>query len=196
MPSGLTVTLRMKDYFFDRVAVVERIGRANAKSLSRAGAFIRRRARSSLKRRQLSSLPGRPPSVHSGSSHATLKNILFAYEPHRESLVVGPVRINSQVEGAVMGPTTVPQLLEFGGDVRLTSAGRARLAWVRRQAFNRGRDAKGRFKKGKRLALSRAEAARIQAHKTGVARYRARPFMGPALDAEKTHIPDAWRGTL
>jgi len=85
----LTIDLRMKDFFFDRQAVIERMSRANHKALVKAGAFIRRRARSSLRRRKRISPAGGPPSVHSQDPIATLRNILFAYDTQQESLVVG-----------------------------------------------------------------------------------------------------------
>ena len=81
MAQQFVMTMRMKDFFFDRQAVKGRMTKANRKALSKAGAFIRRRARSSLRRRKKSSEPGRPPSVHTSDRVATLKNILFAYEP-------------------------------------------------------------------------------------------------------------------
>jgi hypothetical protein len=115
MLQPFAITMRMKDVFFDRAAIKNRMTKANRKPLSKAGAFIRRRARSSLRRRKKRSEPGQPPSVHTSDRVATLKNILFAYEPQAETLVVGPVRLNRQ---AVLGPqldsATVPQVHEFG----------------------------------------------------------------------------------
>ena len=114
------MTMHMKDFFFDRQAVIDRIGQANRKALSKVGAFIRRRARSSLRRRKRPSPPGNPPSVHSDDSIATLKNILFAYEPQHDSLVVGPVGLNQRFFiGPQLGSATVPQLHEFGSRVKV-----------------------------------------------------------------------------
>jgi hypothetical protein len=102
------VTYKVKSMFFDRPAVAKAIGKANARALGKAGAFVRRRARSSLRRRKSVSMPGHPPSVHSSDSVKTLKNILFAYEPTRTSVVVGPVKLGG-------GGYVVPAVHEFGG---------------------------------------------------------------------------------
>jgi hypothetical protein len=102
------VKMTVKNLFFDRATVVREVGKLNAKALSKAGAFVQRRARSSMKRRKAISPPGKPPSAHSKDPVATLKKILFAYEPSRMSVVVGPVLLNGQ-------GGSVPALHEFGG---------------------------------------------------------------------------------
>lgn len=103
-----------KRLFFDRKAVIEAVGRANAKNLSKAGSFIRTSARSSLRRRKRTSSPGEPPSIHSRDRVATLKNIWFVFEPRRRSVVVGPLRLNGkQLRGS--DRETVPELHELGG---------------------------------------------------------------------------------
>lgn len=114
------VEFKQKKFFFDRKFVASEIGAANAKALSRHGAFVQRRARSSLRRRKRVSLPGEPPSVHTDHPVASLKNIWFAYDPARQSVVIGPLRLN--LHSAIWGPegrtlTTgaVPGLLEHGG---------------------------------------------------------------------------------
>ena len=47
-----TVGFNKKQFFFDRQIVIDAVGRAGAKNLSKAGSFIRRSARSSLRRRK------------------------------------------------------------------------------------------------------------------------------------------------
>lgn len=110
----LVLNFRDKDSFFDRQAVIDAVGRANAKNLSKAGAYVRRAARSSLRRRKKSSAPGNPPSIHTDHPFATLKNIWFGFDRQRESVVVGPVRLNrSSLDGS--NRSTVPELQELGG---------------------------------------------------------------------------------
>ena len=114
------VGFNQKQMFFDRQAVIDVVGRANAKNLSRAGSFIRRSARSSLRRRKRVSEPGQPPSVHTQDRVATLKNIWFVFERRRASVVVGPLRLNgSTLRGS--NRSTVPELLELGGSAVLES---------------------------------------------------------------------------
>jgi hypothetical protein len=144
------VKMEVKNLFFDRAMVIREVGKKNAAALSKAGAFVRRRARSSMRRRKAAAPPGSPPSAHSKDAVRTLKNILFAYDRQRQSVVIGPVRLNG--EGG-----SVPALHEFGGTKTLRQRGRGR----------------------------RPPSIRL-------ARYPARPFMGPALQAELKNFPSLW----
>ena len=109
-----TVGFNKKQFFFDRQIVIDAVGRASAKNLSKAGSFIRRSARSSLRRRKKVSPPGEPPSVHTQDRVATLKNIWFVFDPAQRSVVVGPLKLNgSRLEGS--NRQTVPSLHELGG---------------------------------------------------------------------------------
>jgi hypothetical protein len=115
------VEFKQKRMFFDRANVVAQVGKRNAAFLSRVGAFTQRRARSSLRRRKRPSVPGTPPSVHSQSDVATLKNIWFAYEPGNQSVVIGPLRLNLHSAtwggGRTLTKGAVPGILEHGGRV-------------------------------------------------------------------------------
>lgn len=137
----ITLQKDVKRFFFDRKAVVDAMGRATVRALSKAGAFVRTRAKSSMWRRKAVSSPGQPPSAHTGLLRDRL---FFAYDPANRTVVVGPERIGSA------GP---PGLLEFGGSSTL---------------------------KGKPV------------------RYRPRPFMAPALDAELAAgaVPQQWSNSL
>ena len=124
------VGFNQKQLFFDRQAVIDAVGRANAKNLSRAGSFIRRAARSSLRKRKRVSEPGQPPSVHTQDRVATLKNIWFVFERRRASVVVGPLRLNgSTLRGS--NRSTVPELHELGGSAVLESRKKKRRRRVR-----------------------------------------------------------------
>jgi hypothetical protein len=116
-----------KQFFFDRQIVIDAVGRAGAKNLSKAGSFIQRSARSSLRRRKKVSPPGEPPSVHTQDRVATLKNIWFVFEPRQRSVVVGPLKLNgSRLEGS--NRPTVPALQELGGFAVVTNRKRKRRA--------------------------------------------------------------------
>lgn len=177
MAKQLEMTMRMKDLFFDRRAVTDRMGKANARAVSKAGAFIRRRARSSLRRRKKTSAAGSTPSVHSSDSVATLKNILFAYDKSNESLVVGPVGLNQKNAQSSGEFITIPQLMEFGGELSIleVSTNKGQTWW---------------------RADQRRNPREWEIFRRRRASYAARPFMGPSLEAEKDHIPDAWSGSL
>jgi len=98
------ITMRIKDMFFDRAAVVRAVDGAKRKVLSKAGAFIRTAARTSIRNRKGSAPAGKPPHSHEGSLR---RLILFGYDKAADSVVVGPVGFKKSV---------APNVLEYGGD--------------------------------------------------------------------------------
>lgn len=110
----------VKQGFFDSPKVLKAISAAKRKVFSKFGAFVRRRAKSSIKdapksgagrrgrksRRPRVSRPGSPPYSRTGLLR---KFIFFAYDTKRQSVVIGPARINR--------PTGAPKALEYGGRV-------------------------------------------------------------------------------
>jgi hypothetical protein len=108
-----------KRIFFDLEKVVNAVEKAEQRAMSKFGAYVRTRARSSLRRRKKPSQPGEPPSVHSQDDFATLKNILFGFEPSTRKTVVGMVRTNGRKTTA--GP--VPGVHEHGADVKRPGRG-------------------------------------------------------------------------
>lgn len=101
------IDLKVKDFFFDRQAVLAKVDAATLRVLSKFGAFVRRTARSSIRSRKTPSAPGSPPSSHTG----LLKRLIFfGYDPASRSVVIGPAPLRSTVEA--------PPLLEYGGTAR------------------------------------------------------------------------------
>lgn len=102
---------RVTKMFFDRQAVIDAVGRANARVLSKAGAFIRRSAKGSIRYAKSPSKPGNPPHAHEskkGGKDSPLRELIFfAYDDRTASLVVGPTPFR--------GPAIVPRVLELGG---------------------------------------------------------------------------------
>jgi hypothetical protein len=130
-----------KEGFFDRAKVQAAIDRSTRKVLSKFGAFVRQRARTSIRTRTGTSRPGEPPHSHVG----LLKRfILFAFDPSRKSVVIGPTLLRST--------SKAPRLLEHGGETVIETNNGPRPA-----------------------------------------RYRPRPFMGPAFEKERPGLPALWR---
>lgn len=102
------ITMRIKDMFFDRAAVVRAVDGAKRKVLSKAGALIRTAARTSIRKRKGSAPAGKPPHSHEGSLR---RLILFGYDKSADSVVVGPVGFKNSV---------APSVLEYGGDAVVT----------------------------------------------------------------------------
>lgn len=160
----------LKAGFFDRKAVADKVDATSRRVLSKFGAFVRTRARSSIRRREGTSPAGRPPYSQTG----LLKRfIFFAYDRDRAAVVIGPARLNGTSDPGA------PERLEHGG----TKQGDGRTVSVARGV---GRDAAGRFtSKGRdRITLS------------GTLRYKPRPFMGPALEAERPQLPRLWKDSV
>ena len=96
--------------FFDRAAVLEKVERGTKSALAKCGAFVRTAARSSLGRRKGSSKPGSPPTSHT----RLLKDfIFFGYDTSSDSVVVGPMLLNSARKQSI----PAPELLEKGGTI-------------------------------------------------------------------------------
>jgi hypothetical protein len=172
------VEYRMVDMFFDRPHVLREIEKREKRGLTRIGAFVRRTARSKmLRRRKRVSKPGQPPSVHSTDRVATLKNILFAYEPRNQSVVIGPVKLN-QVNQRPSGVSIpIPALMELGGRARIQEqAPKGTDNWRRRDLR---RNPRPWYK-----------------YRTRVVRYRPRPFMQPALAENQDIISETINRSL
>lgn len=169
--------------FFDSRAVLDLLGPAEARALSRGGAFVRQRARTSIRQRQKASRPGFPPSSHSGRLRGSsdvqgAKGIQFEYDERSHSVVIGPVLLN-QVHYLGDGKPyqgTVPHVLEFGGKIGI------------REILFRGRWVRANLRRQTKEAnlLTRIRWVRID----------KRPFMGPALEYELPRLPQSFQGML
>jgi hypothetical protein len=171
--SSFSVHADVKDLFFDRAMILQKIGRENARRLGRVGAFVRQRARTAILRRapkarhgkRRHARPGSPPLVHSNDSFATLRNILFYLDRDWETVIIGPRAVKSlKLKNA--SKDYVPGLLELGGTSTISqtlmpSSGE----WVTIDP-----------KYGKEKGYEQ---------RTVKARYKKFPFMGPALEAER-----------
>ena len=130
----MPITAEIKGLFFDTAKVAKMVDKGRRKALSRQGAYVRTAARTRvLRRRKRVSRPGQPPSIRSNDKTATLKNILFTYEPASDAVVVGPLKVHTG--GSKPVNATVPQVLEFGGQVRRRVRGKKRRTNIRPRPF-------------------------------------------------------------
>ncbi len=150
--------------------------------MSKIGAYIRNSARQSIRRRKSVSQPGSTPSAHSSDKIASLKNILFAFEPSNHVVVVGPAKLNQVNLMAGRRNVTVPSLHEFGGTVYIQE--------------ERWKSKDGNTKWWRRDL--RRSASENKEYRSREARYPARPFMAPALQREirNSKLIQAWRDIL
>lgn len=169
--------------FFDRPAVQNAVDRQQRRAISRSLAFVRRRARSSLRRRKKVSEPGKPPSVHAQTGG--LKTILFAYDARTGGGIVGPVKLN-QVNLTSRGSTPVTAIMEFGGVVGIQEVAYPKSEW-----------SGGGFTPWRRRDLRRKINPKTK-RRVRQAKYKARPFMGPALEKEvaEGNIASPWANVV
>lgn len=108
----MRLSAELKQFFFDRPAVLDKLRKKKLNALKKAGALSRKIIRNKPRRRKRKSLPGEAPSVHTQGKFATLRNVLFAYDPSTDGVVVGPVKIPSRDQDPA------PSVLEYGGTIR------------------------------------------------------------------------------
>lgn len=165
------VSFKVQRFFFDRAKVMSRMTSAERRVFSRMGAYVRTRARRSIRKRKKVSEPGQPPSSRTG----LLRNfIFFGYDKSKHSVVIGPEKLN-RMSGSPDGQPirgTIPEILERGGTVRLM-------------------EEQGRNGQWRRVYKRRNKPIRMRP-----ARMQARPFMGPALQAETKNLSPMWRDAI
>lgn len=204
---SFTVTYRVKEFFFDRLAVIARVNRVKLRVLRKAGALVRQSARRILRRRKRVSRPGEPPSVHSTDKVTNLKNILYAFDG-RDSVVIGPVGLNQMVERSLaLARTTVPAVLEFGDSIVLKEWRFKNLdamkAWDGWSRFPTTRKFDRRWRRqDRRWENAARHRGRHRLSDLGVeSRWRramigARPFMKPAFERERWKFPQLWANSI
>jgi len=121
---------KIQQWYFERQRLQRRMRGVNRRALNRAGAIIRRRARQSIrfrkdpkatkvnrrgrKRKKVRSVAGDVPFSHVKPG---IKRIFFAYEPSRESVIVGAAKFPSKILRS-------PGILESGGVTQFRSGRR------------------------------------------------------------------------
>lgn len=181
----------LRSNFFDRELVVKKVDWARRRVLSKLGAFVRTRAQSSMLRhavrrgfgvkskvtdREGVSPPGEPPFVHTG---LLVKFVFFAWDENAGGVVVGPMKTNQVFfQGKDRKPVsgTVPQVLEYGGQITI-------LEWFRAGVWQRA-DLRSRRRIAERPTRFRT------------ATVAPRPYMRPALAAERAKFAELFRNSV
>lgn len=170
-------TAKLKQSFFDAQKVINAIGKARAKVLSKAGAFVRTAARSSIRKSKKVSEPGQPPRGH--DKQDLKRRIFFAFDRSRDSVVIGPEKLNVvhfQGDGKPVSGT-VPETLEYGGQIGVMEVQRSDGSWKRADLRSRRRLV-GRSTRIRRVTIA------------------ARPYMGPAMAKEAPKFPTLFKDTV
>ena len=220
--AGFNLTWNVKNWFFDRERVRGMLRITTRQALSKAGALVRTIARRSMRyvtsfqeqqrqiaageRKRLSgapapSAPGTPPRAV--RPHPWIRqHLYYAYDPGRGSVVIGPVRLFSQVN--------VPALHEFGGTVmvrnrrrrvrKVGSGGEIRVGGRPAKTSHFGYDrfgrpvmvTYGRLRTGAQVARANELNESLYGPASYIATYAPRPFMGPALAAVEPGLARLW----
>lgn len=98
-----------KQFFLDRKAVIDAVGKGNVVALARAGGYIRTLARRSMRpggKKNATAPPGTPPRYHAKN----LRDLIF-FALFGSGVRIGPVKFRKG---------EAPALLEFGGTATRT----------------------------------------------------------------------------
>ena len=199
---------RMRKVFFDRRAVIDRIGRAKAAVLSKAGAFIRRSAKGKIRYAKSVSKPGNPPHAHEskkGGKDSPLRELIFfAYDDRTNSVVIGPTPFR--------GTAIVPRVLELGGSApghknplrRIRNVGDG--GEIRIDGPGGRTTKKNRFGAMVTYTKLRTQAQADRANQLqellygplviGPVSIAARPYMGPALQENLPMLPPLFANSV
>ena len=206
-------SLRITQYFFDRPGIMRMVDEKTRKALSLMGGLVRKIARRSIRKRKKPSAPGTPPSSHRG----LLKNFIFyAYDSERQSVVIGPTRLNQQSyvfvgngQGRQWVTGAAPSILERGGmfavrEVKNIITGEwGRIPWSKRlgemlipvwKATPKEKAASLGIKtvvKGKH-AINFYRVPTNSVQRLRWVKIAARPYMAPAALKARDSYPAAW----
>jgi len=121
----MRIGFNVKSLRFDSAAVRKALDRMTYRVFVRFGQYVRKVARHSIRSRRGPSRPGKPPHSQTGLLKA---GIYYGWDAGERSVVIGPARLRG---GQTYGSVTVPELLEYGGTVRVSGRAARRLG-VRR----------------------------------------------------------------
>lgn len=181
--SLIQFTSKSKDNFFDRAAVMQLVDETESKAFNKIGGRIRTWAMRSQRKggkKKKPSAAGEPPKRHTATGSGLTK-IYYTYERSQHRVLIGPVKFN----WSAYPDATVPQVHEFGKRVQIVEldysfkeSGKAWSMSMEPKWIRVG--PRGIRKRGNRPMRTR------------MATYPARPFMFPALEANRRFITDTW----
>lgn len=169
------VGLEVKNWFFDRPKVQRLVKDKTLTALSKAGDRTRKAARRLIGNpsRRKPRPAGKPPRARTDDNVATLRNILYGFVPGQQTVIVGPLRLNMRnYLNGKLSRAPVPAVHEFGGQLGV----REKLVGREWRSIGRSKPRPG-------------QPVRVR-----IAKYQARPFMGPALKKVLPQFPSLWGG--
>ena len=199
---SIDIVIRLREMFFDRQAVIDAVGRANAKVLSKAGAFIQRRAKSSIRKRKRVSDAGR--TAQQPRRHAAEPDLLQLRSAHAGRSSWGR---RPWARSAWCRRCSNTAGRPRGGRIPAAASGRwaapAKSAWTGRLSRTTKKNRDGKLVTYARLQttaqVDRANRLNEELYGpefVGGNRIEARPYMGPALQKEMPNLPALWANSV
>jgi hypothetical protein len=169
------INMRVKSWSFNDERVLKAVARAREWKMAQAGAFIRQASKTSIRKRKKISEPGHPPSSHEGTLR---QRIVFGYDKHADSVVIGPTPTNQIFFNHDCRPVTgtVPSVLEYGGSITI---------W---EVFKYGEWSRADLRSHRNLAGYKMRYRKV--------RISARPFMRPAFEEEMPKLEKLWANSV
>ena len=158
-----------KGNFFDRKAIVDAVGKANARVAMKQGGLVKTIMKRSMRRKKGPAPAGQPPHAHEGQ----LRDLtFFAFDPSTQTTVVGPIKLDAG---------NAAEIQDKGGMVPVVGiysrSGKFIPAYALSAAGRRGAMAKAKFVKVMREV-------------------QPRPFSVPALQSAKSKLAEQWQETV
>lgn len=154
--------------YFDKKAVIDAVGKAEAKVMGRKGALVRAIMKRSMRKKKGHAPAGQPPYRHQGN----LAKVEFAFDPKSHSVVIGPAKL---------GNGKAPEIQDKGGVVEVSGIMTRRGQFVPLFVM----DAKGR-----QAAIASGKVVKVKA------KVEARPFSAPALEIATPLLAKEWKGKV
>lgn len=154
--------------YLDKKAVIDAVGKAEAKVMGRKGALVRTIMKRSMRKKKGHAPAGQPPYRHQGN----LAKVEFAFDAKTHSVVIGPAKL---------GNGNVPEIQDKGGFVLVSGIMRRNGKFVPLFVM----DAKGR-----QAAIASGKVVKVKA------KVEARPFSQPALQKALPLLAKPWKGAV
>jgi len=155
-------------FYLDKKAVIDAVGKAEAKVMGRTGALVRTIMKRSMKKKKGHAPAGQPPYKH----QENLAKVEFAFDPKSHSVVIGPAKL---------GNGKAPEIQDKGGTVKVSGIMTRKGIFIPLYVMNA---------RGRRAAIASGKVVKRDAE------VKARPFSVPALEAAEPLLAKPWKGAV
>lgn len=186
------IRLQARSQFHSR-RLKRKVDQGTFRSLGHAGGTIRKHAAFSIRKRQKPSRPGAPPHTQTGRLK---RSIRYEVDRRTPGVVIGPI---NEIAGRIWN------LHEFGGVARKRRKLKRHRFKIDEHGPIRVKSLGNAAKFARIKLLTAAQASRAtrlieeenaRRGQSKPRRYPKRPFMKPALDANRSRLPKFWHNSV